>query len=108
MGTKLVNGIIIHACLKEIDIPLSDNNGAGIVDYLTAVISLARMVTSNFEAIQLMIQTAQQDNMTFLAKPATSNICYREGSPISEGNNITDTDSESYSVELGWEEEEKG
>jgi hypothetical protein len=40
MGTKLINGIIIHACLKEIDIPLSDNNGAGIAEYLTAVISL--------------------------------------------------------------------
>lgn len=40
MGTKLVNGIMIHACLKEIAIPLSDNNGAGIAEYLTAVISL--------------------------------------------------------------------
>lgn len=40
MGTKLVNGIMIHACLKEVAIPLSDNNGAGIAEYLTAVISL--------------------------------------------------------------------
>ncbi|KAI8380574.1 hypothetical protein EDC96DRAFT_539902 [Choanephora cucurbitarum] len=74
MGTKLVNGIMIHACLKEIAIPLSDNNGAGIAEYLTAVISLV---------------TAQQDNMTFLAKPATSKICYREDSPVSKGSNIT-------------------
>lgn len=41
MGTKLVNGIIIHVCLKEIYVPLSDNNGAGIAEYLAAVISLA-------------------------------------------------------------------
>ncbi|KAI9487694.1 MAG: hypothetical protein EXX96DRAFT_615451 [Benjaminiella poitrasii] len=107
MGTKLVNGIMIHACLKEIAIPLSDNNGAGIAEYLTAVISLVRMVTWNFEAIQLMIQTVQQDNMTFLAKPATSKICYREDSPASEGSNITNTDSSSSSVELDWEEDEK-
>lgn len=40
MGSKLVNGIIIHACLKEIAIPHSDDNGAGIAEYLTAVISL--------------------------------------------------------------------
>jgi hypothetical protein len=53
------------------------------------------MVTWNFEAIQLMIQAAQQDNMTFLAKPATSKICYREDSPASEGSNITNTDSAS-------------
>ncbi|CEI92304.1 hypothetical protein RMCBS344292_06569 [Rhizopus microsporus] len=107
MGTKLVNGIMIHACLKEIAVPLSDNNGAGIAEYLTAVISLVRMVTWNFEAIQLMIQTAQQDNMTFLAKPATSKICYREDSPASEGSNTTNTDSSSSSVELDWEEDEK-
>lgn len=40
MSTKLISGIIIHACLKEIDIPLSDNNGAGVAEYLTAVLSL--------------------------------------------------------------------
>ncbi|KAG1305472.1 hypothetical protein G6F64_008349 [Rhizopus arrhizus] len=96
MSTKLISGIIIHACLKEIDIPLSDNNGAGVAEYLTAVLSLVRMVTWNFEAIQLMIQAAQQDNMTFLAKPATSKICYREDSPASEGSNITNTDSASF------------
>lgn len=62
------------------------------------------MVTWKFEAIQLMIQTAQQDNMTFLAKPATSKICYREDSPASEGSNNTSTSS---SAELDWEEEEK-
>ncbi|CAO3657292.1 unnamed protein product [Mucor hiemalis] len=54
-----------------------------------------------------MIQTAQQDNMTFLAKSATSKICYREDSPASQGSNTTDTDSISSSVELDWEEDEK-
>ncbi|CAO3657291.1 unnamed protein product [Mucor hiemalis] len=107
MGTNLVNGTMIHACLKEIAIPLSDNNGAGIAEYLTTVISLARTVTWNFEAIQRMIQTAQQDNMTFLAKSAKSKICYREDSPASQGSNTTDTDSTSSSVELDWEEDEK-
>ncbi|KAI9252231.1 hypothetical protein EDC94DRAFT_281146 [Helicostylum pulchrum] len=104
MGTKLVDGIIVHACLKEIGIPLSDNNGAGIAEYLTTVISLVRMVTWNYEVIQLMIQTAQQDNMTFLLKPATSKICYREDSPEPEGSH---TNSRASSVELDWEEEEK-
>ncbi|CAO3682594.1 unnamed protein product [Rhizopus stolonifer] len=107
MGTKLVNGIRIHICLKKIAIPQSDNNGAGIAEYLTAVISLVRMVTWNFESIQLMIQIAQQGNMAFLAKPAASKICYREDSPASEGNNITNTDSASSSVGLDWEEDEK-
>ncbi|KAL0080270.1 hypothetical protein J3Q64DRAFT_1241793 [Phycomyces blakesleeanus] len=65
------------------------------------------MVTSNFEAIRLMKQTAKQDNMNFLAKPATSKICYKEDSPASEGGSITNTDSESSSIELDWEEEEK-
>ncbi|KAG1451352.1 hypothetical protein G6F46_006935 [Rhizopus delemar] len=88
-------------------IPHSDDNGAGIAEYLTAVISLVRMVTWKFETIQLMIQTAQQDNMTFLAKPAASKICYREDSPASEGSNNTTTDSTSSSAELDWEEEEK-
>ncbi|KAI9482742.1 MAG: hypothetical protein EXX96DRAFT_599514 [Benjaminiella poitrasii] len=92
--------------LRIMDIPLSDNSGAGIAEYLAAVISL-RMVIRNFEAIQLMIQTAQQDNMNFLAKSATSKICYREDSPASEDSNITNTGSASSSVELDWEEEEK-
>lgn len=62
------------------------------------------MVTWNFEAIQLMIRTAQQDNIKFLAKSSTSKICYREGPLTSEGSDI---DSASSAVELDWEEEEK-
>lgn len=40
MGTKLVNGIVIHACLKEVEVPQTDQNGAGIAEYFTTVISL--------------------------------------------------------------------
>ncbi|KAI9483351.1 MAG: hypothetical protein EXX96DRAFT_594170 [Benjaminiella poitrasii] len=68
--------------LRIMDIPLSDNSGARIAEYLTAVISLVRM-------------------------PATSKICYRENSPASKDSNITNTDSASSSVKLDWEEEEK-
>lgn len=65
------------------------------------------MVTWNFEAIQMMMQTAQQDNMRFLSKPATSSICYREDSLASKGSNITNSESTCFSVVLDWEEEEK-
>ncbi|KAI8644836.1 hypothetical protein BD408DRAFT_430115 [Parasitella parasitica] len=88
-------------------IPLAESNGAEIAECLIAVISLVRMVTRSFEAIQLMIKTAEKDNTTCLAKPATSKICYKEDFLISEERNIANTNSSSSFVELDWEEDEK-
>lgn len=59
------------------------------------------MVTWNFEVIKLMIKTAQQDRVTFLAK-SSANVRYREDSPTSESSES----SESSSLQLDWEEEE--
>ncbi|KAI7896550.1 uncharacterized protein EV154DRAFT_587561 [Mucor mucedo] len=83
MGTKLINGITVHACLKE-----------------------TGMVTWNFEAIKLMIQTAQKDDIAFLTKPTTPKICYRDDSPSSEGID-NNAESSSSSVDVSWEEDEK-
>ncbi|CAO3628425.1 unnamed protein product [Mucor hiemalis] len=101
MGIKLVNGIVFHACLKELEAPQTDQNGAGITEYFTTVISLVGMVTWNFEVIKLMIKTAQQDRMTYLAK-SSANIRYREDSPASKSSES----SESSSLQLDWEQEE--
>ncbi|KAG2208145.1 hypothetical protein INT47_010507 [Mucor saturninus] len=79
-------------------------------DAITAMMlgeSEMRMVTWNFEAIKAMIRTTQQDNMTFLARPNTSNIYYRENSTGSEGSDSTHTDSSSSSVDISWEEDKK-
>lgn len=39
-GTKIVNGIIMHSRLKEVNIPCSDQSGAMLANYLATVISL--------------------------------------------------------------------
>ncbi|CAO3674634.1 unnamed protein product [Rhizopus stolonifer] len=41
MGSKLVDGIIIHTWLKEVSIPGDADNGASPTEYMAAVISFA-------------------------------------------------------------------
>ncbi|KAI9469028.1 MAG: hypothetical protein EXX96DRAFT_492230, partial [Benjaminiella poitrasii] len=104
MGSKLVDGMIIHACLKEVAIPADGNNGAGLAEYLITVISLVRMVTWNFNIIQLIIKIFQQDNAQFLSELAPSSSFYREDSPASES---TSSQASSSSPKIEWEEDER-
>lgn len=45
-ATKIIDGITVHVCLKEVRIPSDGRDGATMAEYLTTIISL--LVSSHF------------------------------------------------------------
>ncbi|CAO3657373.1 unnamed protein product [Mucor hiemalis] len=104
-GSKLIDGVLVHSLLKEVDIPSCENKGASVAEYVATVISLVRMVIIN-----IIINIKKEDDLAFLSLLTIQNTCFCEDSSVSSVSSVSSESGESStssSPAFSWELQEK-
>ncbi|GAN07450.1 hypothetical protein MAM1_0161d06947 [Mucor ambiguus] len=109
-ASKLIDEVMIHSTLKSVTVPSDEHDGASWAEYLSAVISLVRLVMYNLDVIRLMTDIAKEDGIDFASTTPIMNSQFREDSPESDdSNHSTDliSDSTESKNNTHWEDKER-